>query len=110
MHTGCTGIECVGKDKARKAYESKVKVSTAVTYKSSLIANAGTFPDNPIMRDRQIKQTRMLLEGARLMPKQVIADLGFCGVDADNPEMEIIRRDKRQQILEPAIKYLISGQ
>lgn len=44
------------------------------------------------------------------MPKQVIADLGFCGVDADNPEMEIIRRDKRQQILEPAIKYLISGQ
>lgn len=109
MHTVCTGVECVDKGKARKTYESKVKVSTTVTYKSGLIADAGNFPDNPIMRDKQLEQTRMLLEGA-LTPKQVIADLGFFGVDADNPEMGIIRRDKRQQILEPAIRHLISSQ
>ena len=55
------------------------------------------------------------------MPKQVIVDLGFQGVDADNPDVNIIHRDKyksltkpqrhwlrRRQAVEPAIGHLKS--
>ena len=47
---------------------------------------ARTFPGNPYdghTLHQQLEQTRLLLEDAGSTPNQVIADLGFRGVDAD---------------------------
>lgn len=39
-------------------------------------------------------------------PKQVIADLGFRGVDADNPAVEIIHRGKYKSLTKPQRRWL----
>lgn len=117
-------VECIGKRKARKPYEFGVKVSIAVTHKNGLMVGAKTFPGNPYdghILHKQLTQTRILLENAGSTPKQIIADLGFRGVDADNPQVEIIHRGKyksltklqrrwlrRRQAVEPAIGHLKS--
>ena len=94
-------IECISKGKARKPYEFGVKVSIAVTHKSGLIVGARTFPGNPYdghILPGQLEQTQMLLADTGSTPKQVIADLGFRGVDADNPNVEIIHRGKYKSL------------
>ena len=116
--------ECIGKGKARKPYEFGVKASIAVTHKSGLMVGARTFPGNPYdghILNQQLEQTCILLEDTRRIPKQVIVDLGFRGVDQDNPNVEIIHRGKyksltqqqrrwlkRRQAVEPAIGHLKS--
>lgn len=102
-------VECIGKGKARKPYEFGVKVSIAVTHKSGLIIGARTCPGNPYdghILHKQLEQTQMLLEGTDSMPKQVIADLGFRGVDADNPSVEIIHRGKYKSLTKPQRRWL----
>ena len=42
----------------------------------------------------QLEQTSNLLQDLGRSPKQVIVDLGYCGVDADNPAVQIIHRGK----------------
>lgn len=117
-------VECIGKGKARKPYEFGVKASIAVTHKSGLIVGARTFPGNPYdghVLDQQLEQTSILLEDTGKAPKQVIVDLGYRGVDKDNPGVEIIHRGKyksltkqqrrwlkRRQAVEPAIGHLKS--
>ena len=59
----------------------------------------------PILH-KQLTQTRILLENAGSTPKQVIADLGFRGVDADNPEVEIIHRGKYKSLTKPQRRWL----
>jgi len=84
-------VECIGKGKARKLYEFGVKASIAVTYKNGLMVGAKTFPGNPYdghILHKQLTQTQILLEDTGSTPKQVIVDLGFRGVDADNPEVK----------------------
>ena len=92
--------------------------------KNGLMVGAKTFPGNPYdghILHKQLTQTRILLENAGSTPKQVIVDLGFRGVDADNPQVEIIHRGKyksltkqqrrwlrRRQAVEPAIGHLKS--
>lgn len=115
-------VECIGKGKARKPYEFGVKASVAVTYAQGLMVGARTFPGNPydghLLRE-QLEQTKILLEPIAIAPKQVLVDLGFRGVDAENPEVEIIHRGKyrslsaqqrrwlkRRQAIEPAIGHL----
>ena len=62
-----------------------------------------------------------MLEDVGRAPKQVVVDLGFRGVDADNPGVQIIHRGKfksmtqqhrrwlkRRQAVEPAIGHLKS--
>jgi IS5 family transposase len=117
-------VECIGKGKARKPYEFGVKASIAVTHRSGLMVGARTFPGNPydghILRE-QLEQTGILLEDVGRTPKQVVVDLGFRGVDQDNPKVEIIHRGKfrsltrqqrrwlkRRQAVEPAIGHLKS--
>lgn len=117
-------VECIGKGKARKPYEFGVKASIAVTHKSGLMVGARTFPGNPydghVLRE-QLEQTTILLEDIGRRPKQVIVDLGYRGVDQDNPGVEIIHRGKyktltpqqrrwlkRRQAVEPAIGHLKS--
>jgi len=115
-------VECIGKGKARKPYEFGVKTSIAVTHKSGLIVGTRTFPGNPYdghVLNQQLEQTTILLEDTGKSPRQVIVDLGYRGVDQDNPTVEIIHRGKyksltkqqrrwlkRRQAVEPAIGHL----
>jgi IS5 family transposase len=114
-------VECLAKGKARKPYEFGVKVSLAVTYKQGLMVGARSFPGNPFdghILSAQIEQTTNLLQDLGRSPAQAIVDLGFRGVDADNPGIEIIHRGKyktltgqqrrwlkRRQAIEPAIGH-----
>jgi len=63
----------------------------------------------------------ILLEDVGRLPKEVVVDLGFRGIDDDNPKVEIIHRGKyksltkqqrrwlkRRQAVEPAIGHLKS--
>ncbi|HNU12094.1 MAG TPA: transposase, partial [Rubrivivax sp.] len=99
-----------------------VKASIAVTHRGGLIVGARSFPGNPYdghILAAQLEQTAILLEGVRRTPKQVVVDLGYRGVDADNPGVQIIHRGrfksmtlqqrrwlKRRQAIEPAIGHL----
>ena len=90
-------VECIGKGKARKPYEFGVKASIVVTHKSGLMVGARTFPGNPYdghILSAQLEQTNILLEDVGRSPKEVVVDLGFRGVDRDNPQVEIIHRGK----------------
>jgi IS5 family transposase len=115
-------VECIGKGKARKPYEFGVKASIAVTHKQGLMVGARSFPGNPydghLLRE-QLEQTGILLEDVGVVPSHAIVDLGFRGVDADNPKVNIIHRGKakslsrqqrrwlkRCQAVEPAIGHL----
>lgn len=115
-------VECIGKGKARKPYEFGVKAAVVVTYQQGLMVGARTFAGNPYdghILDAQLEQTRILLQDTGRQPQQVFVDLGFRGVDADNPDIEIIHRGKlraltkqqrhqlrRRQAVEPAIGHL----
>ena len=70
------------------------------------------------MLSAQLEQTSNLLQDLARSPKQVIVDLGYRGVDADNPGVQIIHRGeyksltdhekrllKRRQAIEPLIGH-----
>lgn len=115
-------VECIGKGKARKPYEFGVKVSVAVTHKQGLMVGARSFTGNPYdghTLAEQLEQVTILTEDTGAKPKQVTVDLGFRGVDAANPGVEVIHRGKlksltdqqrrwlkRRQAVEPAIGHL----
>ncbi len=102
-------VECIGKGKARKPYEFGVKASIAVTHKSGLMVGARTFPGNPYdghILHEQLEQTGILLEDVGITPKQVVVDLGYRGVDQDNPGVEIIHRGKYRSLTEPQRRWL----
>ena len=115
-------VDCIGKGKARKPYEFGVKVSVAITHKQGLMVGARSFPGNPYdghILAEQLEQVAILTEDVAAKPKQIFVDLGFRGVDAANPDVEIVhrgklksltdrqRRDlKRRQAVEPAIGHL----
>ena len=115
-------VECIGKGKARKPYEFGVKVSIAVTHKQGLVVGARSFSDNPYdghILNAQLEQSRILLEDVGVKPVDVLVDLGFRGVDWDNPDVQSIHRGrikqlsarqkkwlKRRQAVEPVIGHL----
>ena len=114
-------VECIGKGKARKPYEFGVKVSLAITHKQGLMVGARSFTGNPYdghTLAEQLEQATILMEDTGRKPRQVVVDLGFRGVDAANPEVQIIHRGrfksltdqqrrwlKRRQAIEPAIGH-----
>ena len=115
-------VECIGKGKARNPYEFGVKVSIAVTHGQGLVVGARSFAGNPYdghILNAQLEQSRILLEDVGVKPVDVVVDLGFRGVDWDNPGVEIIHRGKikqlsalqkkwlrRRQAVEPVIGHL----
>ena len=117
-------VECIGKGKARKPYEFGVKASVVISHKTGLMMGARTFQGNPYdghILSASIEQATNLLQDIPAKIKQIVVDLGFRGVDADNPGMEIIHRGKikslgvqqkkwlrRRQAVEPAIGHLKS--
>ena len=92
-----------------------------VTHRQGLMVGARSFPGNPYdghVLSAQLEQTTNLLQDTGRVPKQVIVDLGYRGVDADNPGVQIIHRGKyksltdhekrllkRRQAIEPLIGH-----
>ena len=117
-------VECIGKGKARKPYEFGVKNAVVVSHQHGLMLGARTFPGNPFdghILSAVLEQAANLTQDLSVTIKQVVADLGFRGVDADNAGKEIIHRGKfkslspqqrgwlrRRQAIEPAIGHLKS--
>ena len=117
-------VECIGKGKARKPYEFGVKSAVVVSHKHGLMLGARTFPGNPYeghILSAVLEQATNLMQDHAIKLKQIVVDLGFRGVDADNPDKEIIHRGRyksltlqqkgwlrRRQAVEPAIGHLKS--
>ena len=117
-------VECLAKGKARKPYEFGVKAAIVISHKAGLVMGARTFPGSPYdghILSAVIEQATNLMQDLPAKIKQIVVDLGFRGVDADNPGMEIIHRGKikslsrqqkkwlrRRQAVEPAIGHLKS--
>jgi transposase, IS5 family len=102
-------VECIGKGKARKPYEFGVKVSLVVTHLRGLMVGARSFTGNPYdghTLAAQLEQTCNLMQDLGRSPKQVIVDLGYRGVDADNPGVEIIHRGKYKSLTALPRKWL----
>ena len=115
-------VECIGKGKARKPYEFGVKTAVVVSHQQGLMLGARTFPGNPydghILR-AALEQASILMQDWAVTIRQVVVDLGFRGVDADNPDQHLIHRGKfkrlsaqhrtwlrRRAAVEPAIGHL----
>ena len=117
-------VECIGKGKARKPYEFGVKSAVVVSHQHGLMLGARTFPGNPYdghILSAVLEQTANLTQDLAVKLKHIVVDLGFRGVDADNPDKEIIHRGKfkslstqqkgwlkRRTAVEPAIGHLKS--
>jgi transposase, IS5 family len=117
-------VECIGKGKARKPYEFGVKSAVVVSHQHGLMLGARTFPGNPYdghILSAVLEQATNLTQDLSITIRQVVADLGFRGVDADNPGKHIIHRGwyktmspqqkawlRRRQAVEPAIGHLKS--
>lgn len=90
-------VECIGKGKSRQPYEFGVKVGIATTLKGNLIVGARAFPGNPYdghTLNAELEQATILMQDNRVKPSDVFADLGYRGVDADNPTVAIKHRGK----------------
>ena len=102
-------VECISKGKARQPYEFGVKVGVASTLKGNLIVGARTFAGNPYdghTLHEQLEQTTILMQDSQVHPETVFVDLGYRGVDADNPEVRIVHRGKSRRISEQERKQL----
>ena len=96
-----------------------------VSHKHGLMLGARTFPGNPYdghILSAVLEQATNLMQDLSVTIRQVIANLGLRGVDADNPDKQIIHRGKfkslspqqkgwlrRRQAVEPAIGHLKSN-
>ena len=117
-------VECIGKGKARKPYEFGVKSAVVVSHQHGLMLGARTFPGNPYdghILSAVLEQATNLTQDLSIKLKHIVVDLGFRGVDGDNPDKEIIHRGKfkslstqqkgwlkRRSAVEPAIGHLKS--
>lgn len=121
-------VECISKGKAKQPYEFGVKVGIAVTHKEGLVVGARSFAGNPYdghTLAEQLEQVGILLQGIQskdqspAKPSTAVGDLGYRGVKADNPQVQIIQRGwiksmtaaqkgwlKRRQAIEPVIGHL----
>ncbi len=117
-------VECISKGKSRKPYEFGVKVGIATTWSGNLIVGTRAFAGNPYdghtLRE-QVEQATILIQDTGMVPKTVFVDLGYRGVEYDNPGLQIIHRGKsrrlglkwmaklkRRQAVEPIIGHLKS--
>lgn len=98
--------ECISKGKAHTPYEFGVKVGITSTIKGNLILGARSFPNNPFdghtLRE-QLEQASILSNSTI---KNVYVDLGYRGVDQDNPWVSIKHRGKYKSLTEQERKLL----
>jgi len=98
--------ECISKGKARTPYEFGVKVGITSTIKGNLILGARSFPNNPFdghTLNEQLEQASIISNTAI---KDVYVDLGYRGVDQDNPGVSIKHRGKYKSLTEQERKLL----
>jgi len=96
-------VSCINKGKSRQPYEFGVKVGIAGTLHHNLIVGARAFHGNPYdghTLSAQLEQASILLQDTGAKPDTVFVDLGYRGVDHDNPELRIIHRGKSKRITE----------
>jgi len=117
-------VDCISKGKARTPYEFGVKVGIASTLKGNLIVGARAFHGNPYdghTLSEQLEQATILMQDSAVKPTTAFVDLGYRGVDADNPDVHIVHRGKskrisqqerqllkRRQAIEPIIGHIKS--
>jgi transposase, IS5 family len=80
-----------------------------VTHLRGLMVGARSFTGNPFdghTLAAQLEQTTNLLQDVGRAPKQVIVDLGYRGVDTDNPGVQIIHRGKYKSLTKLQRKWL----
>jgi IS5 family transposase len=102
-------VECISKGKARSPYEFGVKVGIASTLKGNLLVGARAFHGNPYdghTLSEQLEQAAILMQDKGVKPSRVFVDLGYRGVEADNPEVRIVHRGKAKRITEQERKLL----
>ncbi len=102
-------VERISKGKSRNPYEFGVKVGLAMTLKGNLIVGARSFPGNPNdghTMHEQIEQSTILMQSLGVKPEVVYADLGYRGVDKDNPDIEIKHRGKDKRLSDEERKLL----
>jgi IS5 family transposase len=117
-------VECIAKGKSKTPYEFGVKVGIAATLKHNLIVGARSFAGKPYDGHtlyEQMEQAAILMQETGQRPLTAYVDLGYRGVDADNPDIAIKHRGKfktltdqerkwlkRRQAIEPIIGHLKS--
>jgi transposase, IS5 family len=112
-------VEVIAKGKARTPYEFGVKVGVTSTLKGNLILGARSFPNNPYDGHTLAEQLEQASILANSTIKDVYVDLGYRGVDQQNPGVSIKHRGKykrlndqerkllkRRQAIEPIIGHL----
>lgn len=95
------GVEYIGKGKAKKPYEFGVKSAVVVSQKHGLMLGARTFPGNPHdshILSALLEQATNLTQDIVADIKYIVVDLGFRGVDVDNPDKEIVHRSKSKSL------------
>jgi len=96
-------VDCISKGKARAPYEFGVKVGIASTLKGNLIVGAKAFHGNPYdghTLNEQLEQATILMQDSAVKPATAFVDLGYRGVDAQNPDVHIVHRCKSRRISE----------
>ena len=114
-------VEVFAKGKARTPYEFGVKVGITSTLKGNLILGARSFPNNPYDGHTLAEQLEQASILSNSTIKDVYVDLGYRGVDQQNPDVSIKHRGKykrlndkerrllkRRQAIEPIIGHLKS--
>ncbi|MFN3612812.1 transposase, partial [Tepidimonas sp.] len=115
-------VSCINKGKSKQPYEFGVKVGIASTVRGNLIVGARAFHGNPYdghTLSEQLEQASILMQDTGVKPTTAFVDLGYRGVDADNPDVHIVHRGKtrritpeqrellkRRQAIEPIIGHL----
>ncbi len=96
-------VDCISKGKAKQPYEFGVKVGIASTLKGNLIVGARAFHGNPYdghTLNEQLEQATILMQDSSSKPATAFVDLGYRGVDANNPDVHIVHRGKAKRISE----------
>ncbi len=96
-------VSCINKGKSKQPYEFGVKVGIASTLRGNLIVGAKAFHGNPYDGHTlapQLEQAAILMQDTGAKPRTAFVDLGYRGVDADNPDVHIVHRGKSKRITE----------
>jgi len=106
-------VQCINKGKSHTPYEFGAKVGIAATLRGNLIVGARAFAGNPYdghtLRE-QLEQATILMQDTGAVPAHAYVDLGYRGVDSDNPTVRIAHRGKKKSLSESEVKLLARRQ
>jgi IS5 family transposase len=98
-------VFCMSKGKARTPYEFGAKVGIATTLCGSPTLGARAFHGNPYDGHTLAEQIEpILMQDTGIKPGTAWVDLGYRGVDAESPDIEIKHRGKKTRLTELEVK------